>query len=101
MDIMDNLNQQGGYRLMETRTVADLMKHATEGGQQHGYTPNEHLYEALRVYIPKLLVEAEEYDRCPDAVFGMISGIASTLQFIYEFDVLKDLQEIMDGEKIT
>ena len=34
-------------------------------------------------------------------VRGMLSGIASTLQIINEYGIPSDLQEIMDGEKIT
>lgn len=60
-------------------------------------TVNCDLAQFLKNYIPRLTEEG--YPNL--GIQGILTGIASTLQIINEHGIPSDLQEIMDGEKIT
>lgn len=78
-------------------TLTDLMDTITTGTAQD---INSNLYQFLKAYIPRLTEEALEHGFPSIAAAGMLSGIASALQFIGENGPPSDLQEIMHGEKL-
>ena len=78
-------------------TLTELMGSITSRSED---IINSNLLQFLEVYTARLVEESVEYGFSPMVGAGMLSGIASTLQFIGEHGIPSDLQEIMHGEKI-
>ena len=78
-------------------TLAELMESITSRSND---IMNSNLLQFLEVYTAILVEESVEHGFTPMVGAGMMSGIASTLQYIGEHGIPTDLQEIMHGEKI-